>query len=68
VKISIKGRGISKGEGDTGEILENISSRLGVFIYTAFNDRGNKAISVHRTEYFSEAAAVTAASRMSHAR
>jgi hypothetical protein len=36
--------------------------------YTAFNNRGNRAISVHRTEYFSHTAGLTAASRMSHAR
>jgi hypothetical protein len=34
--------------------------------YTLFNDRGNKAIRVHRTEYFSQTAGLTAASRMSH--
>jgi hypothetical protein len=42
--------------------------KLKSILYTAFNDRGHRAISVHRTEYFSHTAGLTAASRMSHAR
>jgi hypothetical protein len=40
----------------------------GIMLYAAFNDQGNRAISVHCTEYFSHTAGLTAASRMSHAR